>query len=489
MKNKIYIGFLIVCLTLSGTSCEESLEVIPPGEFAPGNVLTNENGLTALLYSAYSYYNQNRQFKEIVNISEMSTDVAYNTGGGENRYLSLYMDFTWDPSEGQLQFQWNQAFFAIRDANLLLDNLENAAIDEQVKTLLKAEARYLRATEYAHLFNWFGPAPLITNFSNEVEPRASEEEMKAFIEKELTEIVPSLPDPGQAAQYGRATKGHALGILTKFYLNTKQWNKVVATTQQIMNLGFYTLFPDFTKLFRVENEFDKNPANREMLVTWPQLPEEGLGNQFPCGAFPPGFSYAEKLPELKWNSAMANWGTQYRLKDDFVDTFDPVDERFGLIITEYINLDGNNVNLREFPDNCRSLKYFDINAIGNFHGNDQPIVRYADILLSRAEALNELNGPTQEALNLINEVRNRANLDNLTLADAGSKETLRGLILRERGWEFVSEGKRREDLIRHGKFISSAVERGINTQPFRVRFPIPEGEINTNPEIVQNEGY
>ncbi|MEH0152866.1 RagB/SusD family nutrient uptake outer membrane protein [Limibacter armeniacum] len=490
MRIKQYIKpFLFASLLAAPlTACEDYLEVTPPGEFASNNVLTNEAGLTSLLYSAYTNYNIQNIYKDVINMEEVTTDMAFNSGGGENRTLSLFINFTWDPSVAWLEVDmWNQAYFAIRDANLLIDNVDNSDADEAMKAQLKAEARYIRATEYAFLYGWFGSVPLVVS-STDAEPkgRASEEEIKDFIAMELSEIVADLPAPGQEAQYGRASKGHALGILTKFYLNTKQWQKVVEVSQQLMDLGYYELYPDFTKLFRVENE-----QNREMIVAWPQIADLQLGNMFPNGAVPPGFQYSEKLPELVWTTGMSNWATQYRLRDEFVDSFDPTDARFGLIIEDYINLQGKKVNLRNTPDNSRSLKFFDNNALGNFHGNDTPIVRYADILLSRAEALNEINGPTQEALDLINQVRNRAGLADLTMTEASSKEALRDLILQERGWEFVSEAKRREDLIRHGKFVSKAQARGVNAQGFHVRFPIPEKEMNSNPALEgqQNQGY
>jgi len=142
-------------------------------------------------------------------------------------------------------------------------------------------------------------------------------------------------------------------------------------------------------------------------------------------------------------------------------------------------------------DKIRSFKYLpDRDAKGASHGNDIPEIRYADILLSRAEALNELNGPNQESINLINLIRNRAGLGNLNLADFESKEALRDHILKERGWEFYSEGHRRMDLIRMNKFISGALERGkTNAKPFHVLFPIPQVVMDSDPSMVQNDGY
>jgi hypothetical protein len=136
------------------------------------------------------------------------------------------------------------------------------------------------------------------------------------------------------------------------------------------------------------------------------------------------------------------------------------------------------------------LKYWDNATAGNHSGNDVPVIRYADILLTKAEALNELNGPTQESLDLINAVRARAGIAALTLADATSTEIYRDLILRERGWEFVAGGKRREDLLRHGKFISLAQARGIAAASEKHKlYPIPQAERDANKLCGQNDGY
>ena len=118
---------------------------------------------------------------------------------------------------------------------------------------------------------------------------------------------------------------------------------------------------------------------------------------------------------------------------------------------------GELINLLPPNDNVRPFKYWPGDDFaGPGYGNDIPDVRYADVLLTRAEALNELRGPNQESIDLINRVRNRAGLEKLELSQFSSKEALREHILNELGWEFWWEGKRREDLIRHGKFIEQA---------------------------------
>ena len=109
--------------------------------------------------------------------------------------------------------------------------------------------------------------------------------------------------------------------------------------------------------------------------------------------------------------------------------------------------------------------------------------------MSRAEALNELNGPNQVSVDLLNLVRDAAGVSTFAIADFATKEVFRDFILDERGREFHTEALRRQDLIRHGKFIESANERGKSAEDFRVRFPIPQTEIERNPSLIQNDGY
>ncbi|MEO1013268.1 MAG: RagB/SusD family nutrient uptake outer membrane protein, partial [Bacteroidota bacterium] len=412
-------------------------------------------------------------------------------GGGENRTLSLFVNFTWDPTVPWIYNNfWLNRYRIIRDANVVLDNIDNAGqIDDATKSLFRAEARYLRAKAYATLYVNFGPVPLRTTGDLNVQEgqltRAPAEEILSFVETELNAAVPDLPDPGAESQYGRATKGNALGVLTKFLLNTKQWDKVVASSQQLMDLEYYELFPVFRELFFIENE-----GNREIIVSAPRVNIQANHTNYQNGAFPPAFRRAPNVPEFEWIPGMANWATQYRLRDAFVDSYDPNDTRLLTIVQEYVNAAGDMVNLRDGADNSRCLKYFDNAQTGNFSGLDLMPIRYADILLSRAEALNEVNGPSQESVDLVNMVRVRAAVPAYTLGDVGTTDSFRDLILAERGWEFVAEGKRREDMIRHGKLISNAQERGITAAAEKHNLlPIPQEEINANPNVTQNEGY
>lgn len=484
MKKLLYIVLFI--LTVGVASCKKALEVTPQSEFSPANVLTTDKGVKAVLYSSYAGIQNPVSSRIIINIAEMTTDMATNNGGAENLYLSQFINFTWDPSIAVMNGDiWAPYYRCIRDANIVLENISNVNTSDANKKLYSAEARTLRAIAYDFLLTWFGPVPIRTSSEqpgNTAKPTAAE--INTFIETELNEATPDLPLPGKEEAFGRVNQGVGYSALAKHYLNTKQWQKTIEACQKVIALNYYQLFPVFKNLFRVANE-----GNKEMIFVKPARAEAGYGNWFTAGALPPAFKSSPQVPEFNYTTAMANFATQYRLRSGIVNSMDAADRRRELIITSYINQSNATIDLSTTPDNFRSLKYWDNATVGNDSGTDIPVFRYADILLTLAEALNELNGPTQQSLDWINAVRTRANVPALTLADATSKEVFRDLILRERGWEFISEGKRREDLIRHGKFISSAVARGVNAKPHHVLFPIPQPEIDANKGAKQNDGY
>lgn len=485
-KTLKYIIPLVAALQLA--SCKNALDVVPNSEFSPGNVLTTEAGIRSLLYSAYANAQLQTNSRYWINDSEDCTDIGYNTDGAENGQLIQIINFNWTANLGTLAADiWAPSYASIRDANGVIENIDNVNTADATKKLYKAEARVLRAKAYAFLYSFFGPVPLRTST---IQPgdlaRASDEAMKSFIETEITESLADLPDPGKEAAFGRINKAVANAILAKFFLNTKQWQKAADASQAIINFGYYSLYPVFADMFRTANE-----QNKEMILVLQCRNETDYSNWYQCGALPVGYKSSPQFPGYTYASTMSIFATNYRLRTAFVSSYDPADKRLATICTSYINNSNVTVNILA-NDNARCFKYWDNAQVGNNAGTDVPIIRYADILLTRAEALNEVNGPTTECFTLINQVRARAGVANLTLAITPTKDAFRDAILRERGWEFVGEGKRREDLIRQGKFLSSALTRGIpaaNVTDNKLVFPIPQSEIDANKLCVQNPGY
>jgi hypothetical protein len=475
MKNNI-INILCVLIVLLISACEETLEEEVFSELTPNTYLNTENGMQALLNSAYANAHLESFDGHLAYhyLPAMTSGEAWNRGGSIEVWFTALSEFSWDSNHRYVLGIWTDAYQAIRDANIVLDNIANENFDSKFQELTRAEAQFIRGWSYALLYNLFGPVPLYTSSSTDslLLPRASEAQMTTFIEQELTSAASNLPV--EPAAFGRASKGAALGVLCKHYLNTKQWQQCLDLTQQIMDLNVYGLVPDYQEVFSLENE-----GNAEMLWalprTAPVAPQFVNALTFPT-------DYPLPLPN------QSVFAARTYLFDSFVNSFEAGDTRKDLIVTEYVNTSGTMVALLG-NDQSLSLKYeFDPNASGAGMGNDIPVIRYADILLARAEALNEINGPSQEAIDLINQVRDRANASLLSLSDF-TKESLREHIFKEREWEFYLEGKRREDQIRQGTFVSGAQARGKNAQPHHVRFAIPQVDIDANPAIEQNPGY
>jgi len=475
MKNniKIYKLYLVVILMMTTVmSCEDGLTEKPFDQFAPSNLLTTEDGLEALLYSAYGYQQRKTvEFRNIQNnyLEEGPTDIFLQQGGGQGPDAAKLQEFTFGPEHPWITQMYNESWNAIRDTNLFLENVDNAEKYPNRESRI-GEAKFIRALQYHLLTKWFGEVPLVSISTPELYPtKAPLSELQKFIEDDLIAAIDLLPV--EQDEFYRITKGAALGILTKQYLNTKQWQKAAITAKAIMNLNKYALYPDYIGLFAADND-----RNSEYIFAT-ALERTVSGNSWMALALPPG--HPQPGP---------NFPAQFKYYDAFVNSFDINDKRRKFFLTSYTRTNGQFVQLLGNNDS-RSLKYWDSNRVGFFQENDWPIVRYADILLSLAEALNEINGPTQEAIDLINSVRNRADLGNIMLGNF-SKESLRDHILKERGWEFYSEAQRRSDLIRHGKFIESALARGkIAAKPYHVLYPIPLQEINANHNLVQNNGY
>ena len=479
-------------LLLPFTSCKEVLDEPIYSQLVPDNFLTTEDGLLSVLKAAYVWDNDvqsQKATKGYILTQDGTTDIVFEKAGADNRQMVQFMNFTWDANlDWLLGMLWNPAYFAIRDANSVLDNIDFADISDANKSQFQAEARFVRAISYYNLYLFFGPVPLRVTTANGAEElaRATDDEIKTFIETELLDVIDDLPAPGEE-EYGRANKGAARAFLCKFYLNTKQWQKCADMSKQIMDMNYYELYPDYSAMFRVENEWNKE-------FIWVRTCTaidigSGPGNDWEAYVLPAGFQ-KDPVSGLTYSSNWRNYAAQYSLRDDFYNSFEPNDKRKETVLTSYINSNGQTISLLN-SDDTRPLKYWpDQNAVNGGMGNDIPVIRYADILLSRAEALNELNGPNAESISLINLVRERAGVADIQLANFADKEALRDCIIDERGWEFYCEGLRRQDLIRTDKFISYAHARGVaNAAATHRLYPIPQQAVDSDSKLEQNPGY
>lgn len=471
MKYLVSI-FLIISLW----SCAKLDESVY-SSLGTNNYFKNADDAEATLNAVYAS-EQRRAFRDYFIMAEISTGTVYDRNGGVEALAKPFETFSWNATHSFFSTAWNLHYTTIYRANLVLDNVPAIDFDTARKKVLLAEAKFLRASAYVILHDLFGPVPIITTSNTSASDRPSRptaDEFNNFVINDFKEVAAILPT---TAVSGRATKGAALSQLAKYYLNLKDWTNAAAYAQQVIDLGVYRLFDKSTDRSELFNPL--NEENTEFIYIRPRLPISGLGDNYISHAAPPGY---------RWQGGTKdNYATQFKNYTSFYNSFAANDTRRNAFITQYYNTSGALIQLG--TDDIRNFKFKeDLTATGANSGNDFPVIRYADILLSRAEALNELNGPTAESISLVNEIRAKAGITPLLLTDFASKDALRTAIFQERTWEFVVEELHRQDQIREGTFISLAKTRGLAAQDFQVLYPIPQAEIDKNPNLVQNTGY
>ena len=386
--------FWIAIFLLFAVSCQDFLKEEVYTQYNPANYLQTEAGINSVLVAAYSNMVVTSDMRErMYTMNEFPGDIMWEWGGSFATTAIIFMNFNWDSQSTVFSGRWQSYYQSIRNANSLLDNIDNVtSISADKVKQFKAEARFIRAADYYYLWEFFGPVPLIVTAEElNFEPvRATNEEFNQFIADELQSAANDLPVTQNL--WGKATKGAALALLGKFYLNTKQWQKAADINKQVMDLNKYKLFTgDITNMFAVQNE-----VNDEVILTSPAITSLH-GNIYMPHAFPPNYPV-----QSNWT----NYGAQFCVYNSWVSTYNSADKRLGWFLFAYTETNGKVHDLTKASDAGKAVRCFkyvpDPNAVAQSHGNDIPMIRYAEVLLNRAEALNEISGSAVESVGLLN---------------------------------------------------------------------------------------
>jgi hypothetical protein len=276
-------------------------------------------------------------------------------------------------------------------------------------------------------------------------------------------------------------------VLLKLYMQEKQWTKAEAVARQLMTMGYSLL----TGSLGYRDIFRKK-ANNELIYAVPA--NAASANWWSQEVFPldfksaPDFIYASDVPGTGIATRASGWLTQY-MPWAYYDKYDAADIRRNTTILDHYTNTGNTVVTRStIMKGAIPLKYTSIPLSGDAQPIDVVVYRYADVLLSLAEVINEQGGPTAEAYTLVNQVRARAGVSDFS---GMTQAQFRQALLDERGRELYGEGVRRQDRIRNGTYITDAVARGkVNAKPYMALYPIPRAVITqSRGVIVQNPGY
>jgi hypothetical protein len=496
--------YLFALLTLGAfiTGCKKQLETKVHSVLTPDNFYQSEADANAALITLYvpfsSYWGNpdpgnntwyaalyNADIKSYLMKSLVSTDEIYNEGSGAN-YADLF-NFTWGASTwaGANDAVYYKISYIARATEIIEAIGNSTGISDAVKKSYIAQAKTLRAWLMYVLYDFYGPLNVKTDPATLTDTaamaRLSEADYIAHMEKDLNEAMPDLKDKynGDAANWGRVGQGLARMVLLKIYMHTKQWAKAETVAREIMNMGYSLL----TGANGYKNVFS-NKANAELIYAVPA--NAASANWWAQEVFPLDFKSA---PDFGISDRASGWLTQY-MPWSFYDKYETDDIRRNTTILDHYTNTANVVKDRNNGmKGAIPLKYTSLPLPGDAQPVDVVVYRYAEVLLSLAEALNEKNnGPNTEAYNFVNQVRARAGVGDFS----GMNYTqFKQALLDERGRELYGEGQRRQDLIRNGTYISNAIARGkTNAKPYMVRYPIPNAVIIQGRGVIaQNEGY
>ncbi len=496
LKHTVSILTAFLIITGIHYSCEDLLTENPEDRFVVGNFYSSERDAMAAVNAIYSrLYGgmYERQFNLLVDL--IADDLKNGIGMAHSHLQDI--EYCRHSSENQfVRNNWQHTYDGIARANTAINTLPDVKMDESLKSRLLGEARFLRGLFYFNALRIWGNVPLLTgigSIDDAYAPCSPESEVCALVTEDLMFAINNLPATYNADNVGRATKGAAEILLAKVYLHRKDWQAAADRLQTVISNEAaygYGLHENYRENWETATE---NGAEMVFAVQFMEPP--GNGNQL-MQAVAPKYSIAGGLPGLAamWESDIPTI--------ELYNAFDDADERKAATFhLDWVSPKNGQVYTSSIP---LFYKYFEEgeskcqNSDANFH-----VLRYADALLMYAEALNEL-GSTSEAEPYINRIRERAFNDSDHNYSGLSQSELREKIRQERRLEFALEGQRFFDLTRWGIFVERMVEHGqneaalaeslkadisANVKDIHNRFPIPQHEIDLNPDLSQNTGY
>lgn len=451
--------------TLLITSCGDSFfDLEPASSVTIDKVYKTASDYNVAVIGCYAkLQSQVNFYTECCEYRSDNLSLGAPTAGTQDRYDIDH--FTEKPSNGILSSYWANFNNNVYRCNLLLDQIDGANFAEDLKKQYKGEAMFIRALNYFNMYRIWGGVPATKHVVSAAEAlkvaRYSDEQMFDLIAGDLKEIVDNnyLPETYSSADMGRATSGAAKALLGKVYLTFHKWTEAKDILSQL--IGKYQLVSPIAQVFNVDNK------NNNEIIFAVHFNKEIEGE---------GHSY--------WYN-LTNASDDTNQTSSLLNTFPTGDDRKDLIT--YVQVEKNVRLMNKFYD-TKSPTFKTV-------GNDQILLRYADVLLMYAEALNEIQYDASEgslALKYLNAVRQRAGISNLTVKQLPTQEKFRKGILVERQREFPYEGQRWFDLVRMGFAKSVMAENGVEIKDYQLLFPIPQQEIEKVGDksiLWQNPGY
>lgn len=511
--------FIIGILLLSLSSCvDEFLGIYPEDKITSANFPQNEDDIKLLLNGAYGLLRESSIYNEGLfgfGVLDGATPNGFNWG---NTPIAKAGNGQLTASDVQMvTFRWTRCYAIIFRANQLLTSLEAVELDEAARKTYAGEAHFLRGLAYSVLVESYGGVPIVgmalTGEEARQVSRASAEETWNQAIADYDVAIANL-EP-EAPEVGRATRGAALAMKMRAFLYQGKYEQVLELADQIDALGKYNLFPSYKGLFELANE-----NNEEVIFDVQYI--EGENSQ-------------GSLHDQYCGTGTGSWtrGSRYVPTDDLVNAYEMIDGSEPDPANPYAGRDprleftivvpGAYFLGYRFPNYLypggafnhpgNRLKHLAVRKYRIEPESDLPpsgqsslnniLIRYADVILSRAEAIIETNGNVDDAVKLINRIRTERDDVKITPLPMGlSREEAREKLRHERRIEFAFEGLYWSDIKRWdiGKDIYPVEVRDHNGNIIEVKFPngyqefydllpIPDSELSLNENLEQNPGW
>ncbi|MCB0686608.1 MAG: RagB/SusD family nutrient uptake outer membrane protein [Saprospiraceae bacterium] len=490
MKKMKSIYIIVLLMILSACS-KDFLEEKPLGQLTSDNFFLNEEHAIQSVNATYEMLRDFRihVFAYIALTDIISDDADKGSTPSDGAPVLVADEFTLDPGSLIIDDSWQGYYRGVKRANWVIARVPDIDMDPDLRARIVGEAKFLRAYFYFKMVRWWGGIPLVLEPLDREDikiPRASVDEVYSAIISDLTDAANVLPLKSQyaASDLGRVTKGAAQGLLAKVYLTRHEFDKTVEMAMAVINSNEYSLASNYANIFRKEGE--NGPESVFEVQAKPSL----IG----------GWCQYNQVQSIRPSKG---WGFN-RPSDDLVRAYEPGDPRreatvlyVGEVVPDGSYIVPDNPEMFNERYNQKAWVPDSERAGGggsNQGGGNIRILRYADVILMAAEALNEM-GQSEQARQYVNMIRDRARgalpPQILKPIETTNQSELRELIWKERRVELGMEQHRWFDLLRTGRAAEVMQAQGKNFIPGKHELlPIPQSEIDLSAgSVTQNPGY
>ena len=481
MKNfKILIYSFITLITV--TSCDDKeLDLAPISQLTTGNFYQTSIQIDQALTGAFAELNPLYD-NMMIRAAIWRGDNSSQTNGYANNLELNISQFNENAGSQVSTDIWNTCYAIISRANIVIEKSE--ALDYSEKLSHLGQARFLRALMYYELVRHFGDVPLVQKSVGLEESftigRTTAAEVYAFVTSEFEALANASNGlSSNQNNKGRPTIYSAFGMAAKAYMQQGNYASAKSHLKSIIDSGKFSMQSDYAEIFKESND---NGPHVVFSIQYDKT-IAGMGNAQP-----------QQVPKMAAEIPLNGVTRKQMVSDDLWFSYEAGDLRRELTIQNgwTSTEDGEFV-----ADDRFWIKYAKNNSPATFQewGVDIPIVRYTDVKMLYAEILNSESYPSAEAFSILNEVRTRAGLANLTSTELSSQSSFFDAIINERRFEFAGESNRWWDLLRTGKdevVLSAFASPAYPYSSVKRLFGIPEAEILkvNDPSILsQNPGY